>query len=127
MADDGIYFVTGTARYTLRFLSVRTGRRRILAKLDDHVIYLNLSPDGKSILYTQNEQAGSDLMLVEHFQWEHAVTDDGTLVTDVVDRPKCLNRVDSRSRSSLRQCTLARRKAMRIERDHGWQPTNCPP
>ena len=68
VADDGIYFVTGTAPYTLRFLSFRTGRRRILAKLDDHVIYLNLSPDGKSILYTQNEQAGSDLMLVEHFQ-----------------------------------------------------------
>ena len=68
VADDGIYFVTGTAPYTLRFLSFRTGRQRTLAKLDDHIIYLNLSPDGKSILYTQNERAGSDLMLVEHFR-----------------------------------------------------------
>ena len=68
VADDGIYFVTGTAPYTLRFLSFRTGRQRIVARLDDHVIYLSLSPDGKSILYTQAEQAGSDLMLVEHFQ-----------------------------------------------------------
>lgn len=68
VAEDGIYFVTGTGAYTLRFLSFRTGRQRVLATLDDHVIYLSLSPDGKSILYSQNERAGSDLMLVEHFQ-----------------------------------------------------------
>ena len=36
--------------------------------LDDSVIYLTISPDRKSILYSQNERAGSDLMLVEHFQ-----------------------------------------------------------
>ena len=28
VAEDGIYFVTGTAPYTLRFLSFRTGRQR---------------------------------------------------------------------------------------------------
>jgi hypothetical protein len=68
VTDDGIYFVTGTAPYSLRFLSLRTGRQRMLAQLDDHIIYLSLSPDRKSIVYTQNEQAGSDLMLVEHFR-----------------------------------------------------------
>ena len=36
--------------------------------LDDSVIYLTIPPDRKSILYSQNERAGSDLMLVEHFQ-----------------------------------------------------------
>ena len=63
-------FTSSPARRPLHseILEFRTGRQRILAKLDDHIIYLSLSPDRKSILYSQNERAGSDLMLVEHFQ-----------------------------------------------------------
>ena len=68
VTEDGIYVVTGTAPFTLRFLSFRTGRERALANVEDHIIYLSVSPNGKSILYSQNEQVGSDLMLVEHFQ-----------------------------------------------------------
>ena len=67
VADDGIYFVTGPAPFTLRFLvSHRT--TAVLANVEDPIVYLSVSPDRKSMLYSRNEQVGSDLMVVEHFQ-----------------------------------------------------------
>ncbi len=76
--DDGIYFITGptsdstyfiarTVSDTLQFYSFQTRQRRALAKVENPWFYLSVSPDGRSILYSQNDQANNDLMLVEHF------------------------------------------------------------
>jgi eukaryotic-like serine/threonine-protein kinase len=79
VTDDGIYFITGptsdstyfiarTVSDSLQFYSFRTRQRRALAKVENPWFYLSVSPDGRSILYSQNDQANNDLMLVEHFQ-----------------------------------------------------------
>ena len=68
ITDDGIYFITGTQSYTIQFFSFRTHQHRTLAKVENPFLYLTVSPDGKSILYSQIDQSGSDLMLVENFR-----------------------------------------------------------
>jgi Tol biopolymer transport system component len=67
VAVDGIYFITGTP-YTIEFFSFRTHQHRPLANVEDDVIYLTVSPDGRSILWTQDDHSGNDLMLVENFR-----------------------------------------------------------
>jgi hypothetical protein len=79
VTSDGIYFITGptsdstyfiarTVSDTLQFYNFRTRQRRALAKVENPWFYLSVSPDGRSILYSQNYQANNDLMLVEHFR-----------------------------------------------------------
>jgi Tol biopolymer transport system component len=67
VAGDGIYFITGTQSRTLEFFSFRTQQHKTLAKLENPDS-LSVSLDGRSILYSHDDQAGSDLMLVENFQ-----------------------------------------------------------
>ena len=68
----GIYFIAAPdARGValLEFFEFATGRTRQIAALDKPpYIGLTVSPDEKAILYTQWDQSGRDLMLVENFR-----------------------------------------------------------
>ena len=57
-ADLSVYkFATGKTRKIIRFVERRLGGG-----------LLAVSPDGRTILYAQLDEAGSDLMLVENFR-----------------------------------------------------------
>ena len=45
-----------------------TGRDRLLGTLEQAILGLTVSPDGKTILYTKLENQGSDLMMIEGFR-----------------------------------------------------------
>jgi eukaryotic-like serine/threonine-protein kinase len=57
---DGVYFIADTESFTIQFFSFRTQQYRTLAKVENPFVYLSVSPDNKSILYTQYDQSGSD-------------------------------------------------------------------
>jgi Tol biopolymer transport system component len=70
--DKGIYFtpftqsVVGT---TIQFLSFADGKIKTITPLAKPVFLgLTISPDGRSLLYTQLDQINFDLMLVENFR-----------------------------------------------------------
>jgi Tol biopolymer transport system component len=67
ITSDGIYFIAGAESH-LEFFSFRTQQHRTLTKVDHPRLGLTVSPDGGVILYTQSDQSGSDLMLVENFK-----------------------------------------------------------
>ncbi len=69
---EGIYFFAPAdeQRHTeMRLYEFATGKTRkiltIESALDQHIA---ISPDGRTILYTQIDEGGSDLMLVENFR-----------------------------------------------------------
>jgi len=71
--ENGLVFVPTRNKFSLQFLNFATGKIRLLGKVDRPLtlfLYggLAVSPDGRSILYTQYEQGGSELMLVENFR-----------------------------------------------------------
>jgi Tol biopolymer transport system component len=72
VVDDGIYFVPtlGAAKSSsIYFFSFATGQIKPIAVFEKVAGYgIAVSPDRRSILYTQLDQQGSDLMLVEHFR-----------------------------------------------------------
>jgi Tol biopolymer transport system component len=72
VADDGIYFIPSpdpTKGYSIRFLKLATGEIRTIAELGKLACRdLAISPDRRWALYTQTDQSGSDLMLVENFR-----------------------------------------------------------
>ena len=60
---------TNRASSDIRFYEFATGKtRKILTIERDISDYIAVSPDGRTILYTQMDEAGSDLMLVENFR-----------------------------------------------------------
>jgi hypothetical protein len=71
---DGIYVVTATdaSRPLVEFFSFVTGKTRELASLEKPIMTttpgLAVSPDERWLLYTQVDQSGSDLMLLENFR-----------------------------------------------------------
>ena len=74
---QGIYFIQAPDRddsdrsYLLRFLDFASERVETIHSLPPGVrvfVGLTVSPDGRSILYTQVDQSQSDLMLVENFR-----------------------------------------------------------
>jgi hypothetical protein len=76
LVDNGVYFVPVRERGRgsfLQFLSFATNRIKPVASFEKPLDVgslggLAVSADGKWILYTQVEQAGSELMLVENFR-----------------------------------------------------------
>jgi Tol biopolymer transport system component/serine/threonine protein kinase len=70
VARKGIYFVAPhpDGNSAVQFYSFATGNVTPIATIRRPVDWgLSVSPDERSIVYTQVDQAGSDLMLVEHF------------------------------------------------------------
>ena len=73
VADKGVYFINPEEkpRAAIEFFSFATRRITRIALLEKEPAKftpnLALSPDGRSILYTQLDQSGNDIMLVENF------------------------------------------------------------
>ncbi|HZS04603.1 MAG TPA: hypothetical protein VFD58_07185 [Blastocatellia bacterium] len=73
VTDQGIYFVTTTAAGPLlEFYNFATGQVSEVARLakgpEKYIPGLAVSPGGRTILYAQLDQSGSDLMMVEDFR-----------------------------------------------------------
>jgi hypothetical protein len=79
IVNGGVYFVPvrNAAGGSIQFLNFATNQVRTIASFDKPLGLLRpsavsgglaVSPDGRWILYTQTEQAGSELMLVENFK-----------------------------------------------------------
>ena len=73
VTDQGVYFVpvrnaAGVAS-SIQFLRFSTGKVELVAAAASDLHYgLNVSPDGRWLLYSQVDQATCDLMLVENFR-----------------------------------------------------------
>ncbi len=72
VAKQGIYFFRKGDKkdqVDLCFLPLPTGKTRTILTIERaYVGYMTVSPDGRTIRYTQTDQTGSDLMLVENFR-----------------------------------------------------------
>jgi Tol biopolymer transport system component len=70
--NDGIYFVSRSdvdMNYSIQFLSFATGKIRTVAPMSaPPASGISVSPDGRHLLFSQVDQVGSDLMLVENFR-----------------------------------------------------------
>jgi WD40-like Beta Propeller Repeat len=70
--DRGIYFIPRrepTAPASIQFLSFADSQIKTIIPIAKPVfVGLTVSPDGRSLLYTQLDQEGSDLILVDHFR-----------------------------------------------------------
>ncbi len=71
VANQGIYFFRNSDKkdqFDVCFLPLPAGKTRKLLTIERaYVGDMTVSPDGRTILYTQADQTGSDLMLVENF------------------------------------------------------------
>jgi Tol biopolymer transport system component len=68
IANEGIYFVP-EKRSSIQFLNLATNQISTVANFDKPLeVGLALSPDGRWILYTQVDQVGAELRLVENFR-----------------------------------------------------------
>jgi Tol biopolymer transport system component len=72
LVKDGIYFIPEPGRdgkSSLQFLSFVTGKVKTVVPMSESPAEgLSVSPDGRFLLFTQNDESGSDLMLVENFR-----------------------------------------------------------
>ena len=73
VVSDGIYFVNPDARdgVAIEFFNFATKRVKQVAglgKIDILFSGIAISPDRRHILYTQSDQSGGDIMLVENFR-----------------------------------------------------------
>ena len=70
VGTDGIYFFTTPdvkGRSEIRLYEFATRRTKRILTVERSVGMIALSPDGRTILYPQMDEHGSDLMLVENF------------------------------------------------------------
>jgi Tol biopolymer transport system component len=71
MGRQGIYYFSppdGKGRRELRVYNLAAGESKRILSVERLAWSPTASPDGKTILYSQQDQAGSDLMLVENFR-----------------------------------------------------------
>ena len=72
VVNDGIYFipVPGTdEKSSIQFLSFATGKVKTVAPTSALPFEgVSVSPDGRSLLFSQWDELASDLMLVENFR-----------------------------------------------------------
>ena len=72
VTDKGIYFTPDATRdrsASIQFLNFATGTATQIVKVEKPLeLGLTVSPDGRTLLYTQVDSSGRDLMLVENFR-----------------------------------------------------------
>jgi Tol biopolymer transport system component len=72
LGKEGIYFCTAPDKQGHKDLSIydfATGKTRKILTIERQLgLGLAVSPDDRTILYSQLDEAGSDLMLVENFR-----------------------------------------------------------
>src|SRR5262249_54447112 len=73
IVEQGIYFATASeAGPLIEFFSFATGQVSEIGRPtrgpEKYIPGLAVSPDGRSLLYVQMDQSGSDLMMVENFR-----------------------------------------------------------
>jgi serine/threonine protein kinase len=72
LVNDGIYFIPepgADGKGSLQFLSLGTGKVTTVAPMSGGPFEgLSVSPDSRFLLFSQFDEAGSDLMLVENFR-----------------------------------------------------------
>jgi Tol biopolymer transport system component len=69
VVDRGIYFIPDSKPFAVRFLSFDTGKVVTIARIAREPAFgFSVSPDGRSLLYSEFEAVRSDLMLVENFR-----------------------------------------------------------
>ncbi len=72
LVNEGIYFIPAPGadgKSSIQFMSFATGKVKTVAPISRPPTEgLSVSPDGRFILFSQLDEAGSDLMLVENFR-----------------------------------------------------------
>ncbi|MCI0524835.1 MAG: winged helix-turn-helix domain-containing protein [Acidobacteria bacterium] len=71
LTEQGIYFATAEnpSRPLIEFFSFTTGKVTQIASLEKpFFLGLSVSPDGRWLIYSQLDQSGSDIMLMENFR-----------------------------------------------------------
>jgi hypothetical protein len=72
VVKDGIYFIPGSGadgKCSIHFLNFSTAKVKAIAPISTWPTEgLSASPDGRFLLFSQFDEIGSDLMLVENFQ-----------------------------------------------------------
>ena len=69
LSPGGIYFVPADAPRSLRYFDFASKQIRPIFEVDkDFSSGLSVSPDGRWIVYSQDGDTNSDIMLVDHFQ-----------------------------------------------------------
>ena len=66
--SSDLYLLDLSADFKPRGEPKRLGKTRKIRTMGRHVGVLTVSPDGRTILYTQLDETGSDLMLVDNFR-----------------------------------------------------------
>ncbi|MBI4907640.1 MAG: PD40 domain-containing protein [Acidobacteria bacterium] len=67
---EGIYYTgapDSNGRHSIRFHSLRTGDTRTIVSSDRRLASISVSPDERFVIFSQSDQSGSDLMLIENF------------------------------------------------------------
>ena len=71
LAVDGIYYMRELdSSFRIEYRNWQSEQITVLAEIDGECgHYLDVSPDRSWLLFTKIEQAESDIMMIENFQW----------------------------------------------------------
>jgi len=69
IGDHGVYFIPKGTPATVQFLNFATGKVTTIARLaGEPASGFSVAPDERSLLFSQYEDHGADLMMVENFR-----------------------------------------------------------